>query len=80
MKTARERVLNDKDPEVLRFYIEQLFIEKDRQDRVISDQARRLSEAAQVKLSLEEQFIALRKKHFAKALRKEKVLNQGFEA
>lgn len=72
MSSARERVLNEKNPEVLRFYVEQLLIEKDRQDKVISDQARRLAEAAQIKLTLEVQFLVLRKKFFGKSSEKRK--------
>ena len=35
--TSRERILNEKDPEVLRFYIDRILKEKNRQDQVISD-------------------------------------------
>lgn len=70
--TSRERILNEKDPEVLRFYIDRLLKEKDRQDQVISDLSRRMAVRAQTNLSLEDQLTVLRKKFFGKSSEKRK--------
>lgn len=73
MSRSREVILQESNPEILRFYINELFKHNDQLSKTLTKAIEEKAKAAQKSFSLEDQLLILKKKFFGKSSEKRKI-------